>query len=317
MFILKIFPNNVPLCPISQQIFGRVFVTTVHSQVQRCVTLFRNSANLVLGIDLYQLIFFVETFLYLLSYVRAQIVLRARKRERERETRSMSYRSIGQSRLFVFISPREAPKRERELERFAKLSVCVCVCVHKLPCTAYIYSDDRFSRVTWQNRAEGPTAALISPRCWCVWICFLLPAQQQLDAKSREWLVRAAQGDYQALAKLAAEEPRLARTKTRVTAIIDATRLNLPPLLRRCSCTLYMPIVSRACVMCRLPLQRYDIKKMTTSGSTTTRSDVDFVNSVIVIVADGQNEIHVIAALFIFDETFVTILFYFKNLCHA
>nr|XP_012146169.1 PREDICTED: ankyrin repeat domain-containing protein SOWAHB isoform X3 [Megachile rotundata] len=35
----------------------------------------------------------------------------------------------------------------------------------------------------------------------------------QLDGKSREWLVRAAQGDYQALAKLAAEEPRLARLK--------------------------------------------------------------------------------------------------------
>ncbi|XP_076546363.1 ankyrin repeat domain-containing protein SOWAHC isoform X3 [Osmia lignaria lignaria] len=38
-------------------------------------------------------------------------------------------------------------------------------------------------------------------------------ASQQLDGKSREWLVRAAQGDYQALAKLAAEEPRLARLK--------------------------------------------------------------------------------------------------------
>ncbi|XP_043248927.1 ankyrin repeat domain-containing protein SOWAHB isoform X4 [Colletes gigas] len=35
----------------------------------------------------------------------------------------------------------------------------------------------------------------------------------QLDGKSREWLVRAAQGDYQALAKLAAEEPKLARLK--------------------------------------------------------------------------------------------------------
>ncbi|XP_048515615.1 ankyrin repeat domain-containing protein SOWAHC isoform X1 [Athalia rosae] len=35
----------------------------------------------------------------------------------------------------------------------------------------------------------------------------------QLDGKSREWLVRAAQGDYQALAKLAAEEPRLARLR--------------------------------------------------------------------------------------------------------
>ncbi|XP_011495118.1 PREDICTED: ankyrin repeat domain-containing protein SOWAHA [Ceratosolen solmsi marchali] len=38
-------------------------------------------------------------------------------------------------------------------------------------------------------------------------------ASQQLDGKSREWLVRASQGDYQALAKLAAEEPRLARIK--------------------------------------------------------------------------------------------------------
>ncbi|KAG5344599.1 SWAHC protein, partial [Acromyrmex charruanus] len=36
----------------------------------------------------------------------------------------------------------------------------------------------------------------------------------QLDGKSREWLVRASQGDYQALAKLAAEEPRLTRLKT-------------------------------------------------------------------------------------------------------
>ncbi|XP_046413876.1 ankyrin repeat domain-containing protein SOWAHB isoform X3 [Neodiprion fabricii] len=35
----------------------------------------------------------------------------------------------------------------------------------------------------------------------------------QLDGKSREWLVRAAQGDYQTLAKLAAEEPRLARLR--------------------------------------------------------------------------------------------------------
>ncbi|XP_015429886.1 PREDICTED: ankyrin repeat domain-containing protein SOWAHB isoform X2 [Dufourea novaeangliae] len=35
----------------------------------------------------------------------------------------------------------------------------------------------------------------------------------QLDGKSREWLVRAAQGDYQALAKLAAEEPRLTGLK--------------------------------------------------------------------------------------------------------
>ncbi|XP_066602254.1 ankyrin repeat domain-containing protein SOWAHC [Prorops nasuta] len=36
----------------------------------------------------------------------------------------------------------------------------------------------------------------------------------QLDGKSREWLVRAAQGDYQALAKLVAEEPRLAKLKS-------------------------------------------------------------------------------------------------------
>ncbi|XP_034951147.1 ankyrin repeat domain-containing protein SOWAHB [Chelonus insularis] len=35
----------------------------------------------------------------------------------------------------------------------------------------------------------------------------------QLDGKAREWLVRAAQGDYQTLAKLAAEEPRLVRQK--------------------------------------------------------------------------------------------------------
>ncbi|XP_076225711.1 uncharacterized protein LOC116424988 isoform X1 [Nomia melanderi] len=35
----------------------------------------------------------------------------------------------------------------------------------------------------------------------------------QLDGKSREWLVRAAQGDYQALAKLAGEEPRLTGLK--------------------------------------------------------------------------------------------------------
>ncbi|KAH0535913.1 hypothetical protein KQX54_020027 [Cotesia glomerata] len=38
-------------------------------------------------------------------------------------------------------------------------------------------------------------------------------ASQQLDGKAREWLVRAAQGDYQALAKLAAEEPRLTRQR--------------------------------------------------------------------------------------------------------
>ncbi|XP_057333553.1 serine/threonine-protein kinase WNK4-like [Microplitis mediator] len=38
-------------------------------------------------------------------------------------------------------------------------------------------------------------------------------ASQQLDGKAREWLVRAAQGDYQSLAKLAAEEPRLTRQK--------------------------------------------------------------------------------------------------------
>ncbi|XP_076379539.1 ankyrin repeat domain family member sosondowah isoform X4 [Megalopta genalis] len=37
----------------------------------------------------------------------------------------------------------------------------------------------------------------------------------QLDGKSREWLVRAAQGDYQALAKLAGEEPRLTGLKLR------------------------------------------------------------------------------------------------------
>ncbi|KAK0177286.1 hypothetical protein PV328_001354, partial [Microctonus aethiopoides] len=35
----------------------------------------------------------------------------------------------------------------------------------------------------------------------------------QLDGKAREWLVRASQGDYQALAKLSAEEPRLTRLK--------------------------------------------------------------------------------------------------------
>ncbi|XP_035727766.1 ankyrin repeat domain-containing protein SOWAHC-like isoform X4 [Vespa mandarinia] len=36
----------------------------------------------------------------------------------------------------------------------------------------------------------------------------------QLDGKSREWLVKAAQGDYHELAKLAAEEPRLTGLKT-------------------------------------------------------------------------------------------------------
>ncbi|XP_047367911.1 ankyrin repeat domain-containing protein SOWAHC isoform X5 [Vespa velutina] len=35
----------------------------------------------------------------------------------------------------------------------------------------------------------------------------------QLDGKSREWLVKAAQGDYHELAKLAAEEPRLTGLK--------------------------------------------------------------------------------------------------------
>lgn len=35
----------------------------------------------------------------------------------------------------------------------------------------------------------------------------------QLDAKSREWLVFSSQANYQALAKLAADNPRLARFK--------------------------------------------------------------------------------------------------------
>ncbi|XP_076171514.1 uncharacterized protein LOC143148748 isoform X1 [Ptiloglossa arizonensis] len=54
----------------------------------------------------------------------------------------------------------------------------------------------------------------------------------QLDGKSREWLVRAAQGDYQALAKLATEEPRLTRLKrrrglvSRGVQIVPRTRRN-------------------------------------------------------------------------------------------
>ena len=35
----------------------------------------------------------------------------------------------------------------------------------------------------------------------------------QLDAQSREWLVVSSQANYQALAKLAASNPRLARFK--------------------------------------------------------------------------------------------------------
>nr|KAF7398246.1 hypothetical protein H0235_016254 [Vespula pensylvanica] len=41
------------------------------------------------------------------------------------------------------------------------------------------------------------------------------PKIRQLDGKSREWLVKAAQGDYHELAKLAAEEPRLTGLKLR------------------------------------------------------------------------------------------------------
>ncbi|XKL60141.1 hypothetical protein PGB90_001157 [Kerria lacca] len=36
------------------------------------------------------------------------------------------------------------------------------------------------------------------------------------DPRSREWLVRSAQGDYQALAKMCAENPKLARIKVRL-----------------------------------------------------------------------------------------------------
>ena len=35
----------------------------------------------------------------------------------------------------------------------------------------------------------------------------------QFDAKSREWIVRCAQGDYQAVAKLAADNPKLVKFK--------------------------------------------------------------------------------------------------------
>ena len=41
-------------------------------------------------------------------------------------------------------------------------------------------------------------------------LVFWLP---QLDAQSREWLVVSSQANYQALAKLAADNPRLARFK--------------------------------------------------------------------------------------------------------
>lgn len=34
-----------------------------------------------------------------------------------------------------------------------------------------------------------------------------------MDGKTREWLVRCAQGDYQAIVKLAAENPKLVKFK--------------------------------------------------------------------------------------------------------
>ncbi|KAK2585750.1 hypothetical protein KPH14_010361 [Odynerus spinipes] len=43
----------------------------------------------------------------------------------------------------------------------------------------------------------------------------------QLDGKSREWLVKAAQGDYHELAKLAAEEPRLTGLKDPTSVSMD------------------------------------------------------------------------------------------------
>lgn len=42
-----------------------------------------------------------------------------------------------------------------------------------------------------------------------------------LDPKKREWLVLAAKGDYQPLAKLAAECPRLVRTKVGILPFLE------------------------------------------------------------------------------------------------
>ncbi|XP_046828528.1 uncharacterized protein LOC124428484 isoform X6 [Vespa crabro] len=58
----------------------------------------------------------------------------------------------------------------------------------------------------------------------------------QLDGKSREWLVKAAQGDYHELAKLAAEEPRL-------------TGLKDPTSIQRC---LLIPWIMRFKTMSRI-----------------------------------------------------------------
>lgn len=41
-----------------------------------------------------------------------------------------------------------------------------------------------------------------------------------MDGKTREWVVKAAKGDYQGLAKLAMENPRLVRYKVRFFFIV-------------------------------------------------------------------------------------------------
>lgn len=38
---------------------------------------------------------------------------------------------------------------------------------------------------------------------------------RQLDSKTKEWIVKSAQCDYQALAKIASENPRIAKFKVR------------------------------------------------------------------------------------------------------
>lgn len=70
-------------------------------------------------------------------------------------------------------------------------------------------------RIADRSSVDRPLAPLIAL------IIAIDVSSKQLDGKSREWLVRAAQGDYQALAKLAAEEPRLTRLKVGVYSIIS------------------------------------------------------------------------------------------------
>lgn len=52
-----------------------------------------------------------------------------------------------------------------------------------------------------------------------------------LDPKTREWLVQAAKGEYQVLAKLAAENPKLVRTKVRLRILINNVDVKKTPAL--------------------------------------------------------------------------------------